>query len=199
MPDTGAPWNIPYVESADLVSDWPADSLLVANAVAAGLSAAGNAGIGSNVVQTAKTDTFSTTSATFTTVTGLTVTITPTSASSKILLLADVKLSHSDAAGGYIVRLAGGNAAAYVGAAVGSRTQGLVGLENASAVAEHIRLLGQTFVYLDSPATTSATTYSVEIVQTRTGTAYVNQTGLDTNSADFPRGASSITAIEVAA
>jgi hypothetical protein len=24
MPDTGAPWNIPYVESADLVSDWPA-------------------------------------------------------------------------------------------------------------------------------------------------------------------------------
>jgi hypothetical protein len=41
MPDTGAPWNIPYVENADLVRDWPADSLLVANAVAAGLSAAG--------------------------------------------------------------------------------------------------------------------------------------------------------------
>ena len=39
MPDTGAPWNIPYVENADLVRDWPADSLLVANAVAAGLSA----------------------------------------------------------------------------------------------------------------------------------------------------------------
>jgi hypothetical protein len=58
MPDTGAPWNIPYVESTDLVSDWPADSLALANAIAAGLDDAGNAGIGSNVVQAVKTDTF---------------------------------------------------------------------------------------------------------------------------------------------
>ena len=33
MPDTGAPWNIPYVASTDLVSDWPADSLALANAI----------------------------------------------------------------------------------------------------------------------------------------------------------------------
>lgn len=37
MPDTGAPWFIPYVESTDLVSDWPTDSLALANAIVAAL------------------------------------------------------------------------------------------------------------------------------------------------------------------
>jgi len=41
MPDTGAPWNIPYVASTDLVSDWPADSQDLADAIADGLDAAG--------------------------------------------------------------------------------------------------------------------------------------------------------------
>jgi hypothetical protein len=41
MADTGAPWNIPYAEPAELVRDWPALSEDVAEAVAAGLSAAG--------------------------------------------------------------------------------------------------------------------------------------------------------------
>jgi hypothetical protein len=58
MADTGNPWFIPFAEPSDLVRDWPALSSAVGTAVAAGLSAAGNAGIGSNVVQTVKTDTF---------------------------------------------------------------------------------------------------------------------------------------------
>ena len=37
MPDTGAPWFIPYVESTDLVSAWPTDSLALANAIVAAL------------------------------------------------------------------------------------------------------------------------------------------------------------------
>ena len=37
MPDTGSPWFIPYVENADLVRDWPADSLELANAIVAAL------------------------------------------------------------------------------------------------------------------------------------------------------------------
>lgn len=37
MPDTGAPWFIPYVENTDLVSDWPTDSLALANAIVAAL------------------------------------------------------------------------------------------------------------------------------------------------------------------
>jgi hypothetical protein len=38
MPDTGAPWSIPYAEPSDLVRDWPALSEDVADAVAAGLT-----------------------------------------------------------------------------------------------------------------------------------------------------------------
>ena len=37
MPDTGSPWFIPYVESTDLVSAWPTDSLALANAIVAAL------------------------------------------------------------------------------------------------------------------------------------------------------------------
>jgi hypothetical protein len=38
MADTGAPWNIPYVEPADLVRDYPAADEAQALAIAAGLS-----------------------------------------------------------------------------------------------------------------------------------------------------------------
>jgi hypothetical protein len=40
MPDTGAPWNIPYAAPSDLVRDWPALSEDVAEAVADGLESA---------------------------------------------------------------------------------------------------------------------------------------------------------------
>ena len=56
MPDTGAPWNIPYVAGTDLVADWPTDSQTLAEAIADGLDAAG--GI-VQVVQTVKSDYFS--------------------------------------------------------------------------------------------------------------------------------------------
>lgn len=61
-------------------------------------------------------------------------------------------------------------------------------------------VFGYSMVYLDSPATTSATTYAV---QTRTnatvgGTVYVNRSALDSDDAYNTRGASSITVMEVA-
>jgi hypothetical protein len=40
MPDTGAPWNIPYAAPTDLVRDWPALSEDIAEAVADGLDIA---------------------------------------------------------------------------------------------------------------------------------------------------------------
>jgi len=41
MPDTGAPWNIPYVAGTDLVRDWPTDSQDLAEAIADGLDGTG--------------------------------------------------------------------------------------------------------------------------------------------------------------
>ena len=83
MPDTGAPWNIPYVEAADLVSDWPADSLALANAIDAGLDAA--AGLVQVVVATDSTD--RTTTSTSYVDSGISVTITPTDAANRLILV----------------------------------------------------------------------------------------------------------------
>ena len=145
------------------------------------------------VVSTAKTDTFSTTSTSFTDVTGLTVSITPSSATNKVLIIAQVALGSS--ANGTSLRLSGGNATNYVGAAAGSRIQAIIGGSNMSISGF---MDAMTLAYLDSPATTSSTTYAVQL-RVNSGTAYVNQSPTDVNSADYARGASSITVIEVAA
>jgi hypothetical protein len=88
MADTGAPWNIPFAEPTDLVRDWPALSEDVADAVAAGLTAAADAGI-SNLVYFETTTTTSTTAETDQT-TPLEVTITPTSLTSRVLVLCTI-------------------------------------------------------------------------------------------------------------
>ena len=189
MPDTGAPWNIPYVESADLVSDWPADSLLVANAVAAGLSAAGNAGIGSNVVQTVKTDTFTTTSTSMVSVTGLSASITPTSASSKVLIIVTGLAGHSGTMERIDVDLMRDSTA--IGQAVGGNGGRTLTIYTAPGDST----FGEAFAisFVDSPATTSSITYSIEI-STPAGTAYIGRPGVSDR-----RSSTSIAAIEVAA
>jgi len=198
MPDTGAPWNIPYVESTDLVSDWPADSLALANAIDAGLDNAGNAGIGSNVVQTVKTDTFTTTTSGWQTITDLEVTITPTTATSKILIVADVTGGTNNAGGStFLLRFAGGNSSAYVGDAASNRTRAATGFRQGNTASGGYTANYSMF-YVDAPATTSPVTYSVEVFRDA-GTVQVNRSDNDSDSDDFGRFASSITAIEVAA
>jgi hypothetical protein len=199
MADTGNPWFIPFAEPSDLVRDWPALSSAVGTAVAAGLSAANNAGIGSNVVQTVKTNVFTASvaqGADSGDVTGLTVAITPSSATSKVLVLAQINLGASlvnviDAA-----LFRDGALTAFVGDADGSRRQvsggALTSTSNRAAVT-------MSLVYLDSPATDIAVTYSLRLSHTdsSTTTLIVNRGGEDSNASRNSRSASSITAIEV--
>ena len=199
MPDTGAPWNIPFLDGTELVRAYPDFSEDLADAVAAGLTAAGNAGIGSNVVQTVKTDTFSSTLATYETVTGLTATITPSSALSKVLVIAQVTLGISDTNRGVSIRLAGGNTSTYIGDASGSQARVLSGMTMNSSFVLRDTLVNHTLVFLDSPDTTSQTTYEVTVAATSPATVFVNRSGQTANNVNFHRGASSITAIEVAA
>jgi hypothetical protein len=183
MPDTGAPWNIPYAAPADLVRDWPDLSEDVANAVAAGLSAAGNAGIGSNVVSTTKLDAFSTSSGTFVAVTGLSATITPSSATAKVLVLVTI----NNGQGNFNTRynLMRGATAISQSTTPTFTTQ----FHDAGGTVT----FSSAFSFLDSPATTSATAYSIEMATT--GTAYVNRSV----AASDRTGTSTITVIEVAA
>jgi hypothetical protein len=154
------------------------------------------AGIGSNVVQTVKTDTFTTSSTSFTPITGLSVTITPTTNTSKVLILAQISFSLNITTTFGFFKITGGNTAGFVGDANGSRVQALFGgtVDNDQRQA----VLLATAVFLDAPASDSPVTYQVE-GQVPSSSLFVNRSNNDPNTVGAARTASSITAIEVAA
>lgn len=160
----------------------------------------GSGQIISQVVQVVKSDTFAgTPGAVWLDVTGLSVSITPTSASNKILIFADIK--GAGTAGNSIVRtrLLRNSTAIYVGNAASNRPLSLghyYGGDTASD-AFYIAQLGGTF--LDSPATTSPVTYKIQIgSDANDRTAYINRTNGDRDTAYFDsRVASSITLLEI--
>ena len=154
-------------------------------------------GIGSNVVQTVKTDTFSTSSTSFTPITGLEVTITPTSATAKILVVAVVNVSAS-AANNIFFQLQRGATDLIAATSPGSRRSAWASVLYNYAGAGSA-FYPQTVSFLDSPATTSATTYSVDMAVETAATTYINRSVDDTDNSTFARGISTITAIEVAA
>jgi len=146
------------------------------------------------VVSTTKTDTFTTTATTpnYVTITGLTVSITPSSSSSKILVFGEVFMSNSGDAEQLVMYR--DSTAICVGDAAGNRPR----------VSGSISLSSQYWSnkvsasYLDSPSTTSAITYSFKIGGTG-GTMYVNRTKGDRDDIMYdPRGASTITVMEIA-
>jgi hypothetical protein len=145
------------------------------------------------VVSTAKTDTFSTTSTSFVDVTGLTTSITPSATSSKVLVLVTSNLSGASAVnpGQKIVR---DSTDIFIGDAASNRIRAFYGGDGINA----FNMWQTAAVFLDSPNTTSATTYKVQM-RVNTGTGYVNRTGTDTDSSAFYRTASSITVMEISA
>jgi hypothetical protein len=151
------------------------------------------------VVQTVKTDTFSTSSTSFTGVTGLSATITPSSTSSKILVIAQITYGLASSLGYGHFRLSGGNSGTYIGDSAGSRIQAVFGGFSNSNV--DTIMPSDSIVYLDSPATTSATTYGVEVRQSFNGSVFINRqpTAGDSDGTFTARGASSITLMEVSA
>ena len=153
------------------------------------------------VVQAVKTDTFSTTSATFGNVTGLTVSITPTSASNKILVTGVLQTS-SSSNDMYKIRIAKDGTAIFVGNTVAGAASGLSQFYLATAGSTgNWSTFPVPVYYLDSPATTSAVTYSWQVrVQSGGNTMWVNRTS-DQSGNDTQNfyGASSIIVMEIAA
>jgi hypothetical protein len=151
------------------------------------------------VVQTVKSDTFSAQPGqnTWVDITGLSVSITPTSATSKILVFIDVAVGHStQTTGAANVRLVRNSTPIYIGDAAGSRARSIASWPYEFAQYTLIRYSG---VYLDSPATTSPTTYKYQISgQSASYTVYVNRTHYDNDRWEDPRVASSITVMEIA-
>jgi hypothetical protein len=152
------------------------------------------------VISATKTDTFTASATeTFQDVTGLSVAITPISSSSKILILAYVALGSADNAWPGM-RLLRNSTNICIADAAGSRSQttGSFFLPNTDNQNSMSYL---PIVFLDSPATTSSTTYKIQINgRTSFGATYVNRTHNDNNDQfSGKRAASTITVMEVAA
>jgi hypothetical protein len=150
------------------------------------------------VVSTTKTDTFSASVGGGGTVavTGMSATITPSSTSSKILVFTNLNVA-TDSGTNSISHIVKRNGTPIgVGDAASSRTQ----ITGSSGTGQNYLQNNSSSNVLDSPSTTSAVTYSVDIHNTRGAgvTLYANRTALDTNSSDYTRAASSITLMEVA-
>ena len=162
-------------------------------------------GAGGGVIQTKSThkaDTFTTTSTSYTDITGLNVIITPTSSSNKILVL--VNISYGGATNlygfGRLVRTISGGSATIIGSgnASSNRTQAGFPIQNVDLGNAVYHVKESSFMFLDSPNTTTSTEYQVQCF-THTGSAglLINRPSNDDNSSYIGRFSSNIIAMEV--
>jgi hypothetical protein len=146
------------------------------------------------VVSTTKTDAYSNASQNaWNDVTGLSVSITPSSASNKILVTG--QLSYAASSNLYF-RLVRASTAIAVGDTAGSR----ISCTGASGYNFGDGNVGEnaTFEFLDSPSATTSTTYKIQVYGFNI-TQYVNRMVTDTDGAVSPRNVSTITVTEVKA
>jgi hypothetical protein len=131
-------------------------------------------------------------------ITGMSPAITPSSSSNKIFVLVNINIGRSDvdADSAVGVQLLRGTTLIGIGDTASSRTR--VSAQTniiASKAMETISIM-----HLDSPSTTSETTYNLKFVNSDgdNSTIYLNRSDNDSDSASRGRGASSITLMEVA-
>ena len=153
------------------------------------------------IKQTVKSDTFSKNSSSWADITGMSVSITPTRADSKVFVMVDIKIGTEHGDSDYNIKLVRGSTDVYVGDAAGSRRSSSMGAASygmPSNTSDGQYYLQQvSLMFLDSPSTTSATTYKLQIINVGGRTNFVNRTGNDTDGQQYPRTASSITVMEV--
>ena len=160
----------------------------------AGVPTGGGGGI-IQVVQAVKDDTATFTTTSFTDITVLSASITPTSSSSKILVEAFVYVSNIGNTTGMINIVRGSTNIAQPSGSV----------TNTASIFSYIgvaHMVQRVMTFLDSPSTTSATTYKIQVATEDGDTVALNKRQVgDSNdaAAKNTRYASTITAMEVAA
>ena len=155
------------------------------------------AGMVVQVVSTTKTDTWSGApgAGVFLDITGLSVDITPTSATSKILVTFSTNVSAS-AVSTTGVRLMRDTTAISVGDAAGNRPLATTGGGGNEGHNWNGDVLASSF--LDSPSTTSSVTYKLQLTGNASATQYVNRKARDNNTTtDDYRMTSHITVMEI--
>ena len=175
------------------------DGRLTASSGIVGLTSTGlPAGSIIQAKSTTKTDVFTTTSGTFTDVTGLSVDITPTNSSNKILVRVFVCGSGRSGYARCVPRLVRDSTAIGNNSAPGSRIAGFAQLfPSGDTSAVH----SAGIEFLDSPGDTSSHTYKVQIVNGNNSSDVmcINRSYDDGNNSSSHRYSSSISVMELAA
>lgn len=189
--------------SADAITmDASGNVTFPANATCSGTASGFGGGKILQVKQTPKTDQFTTTSYTFVDITGLSVSITPASASNKILVKVEIL------AGGTANNYAAFNllrGSTHIGVPTGSASLGGASRDSTSGPLSHensYQMESVGFNFLDSPNTTSATTYKVQASVYDSRQLSINvPTSINTSGSTTytATGISTITVMEVAA
>jgi len=160
-------------------------------------------GVGGKILQIQSTlyDTATTqslTGQTDTAVSNLNVTITPSSTSSKILLLGRLFFENSYTYNDVVLFFLRGSTKINSGQTAGSRTTGIasnsINAQDSASTPDTVSLYT-----LDSPNSSSAITYHIGINSYGSGTLHINSTISTTDGANYERGSSEIIAMEVGA
>ena len=145
------------------------------------------------VVSATKTDTFSTASTSFVDVTGLSATITPRSTSNRILCVVTVGSLDGNASAILSGRVLRGVTVIGAGDASGSTVPGAFSRISSATNRPEVGV----FQFFDTPSSTSALTYSLQ-VRTNTGSLFLNRAAGDDGTSVYTRTSSTITLMEVA-
>ena len=150
------------------------------------------------IVQTAFDDLDSGTNygSSFASITGCTVTITPAATTSKIWIRTMINIGGANYACYLRLQKGGVDIAGALGTVTGSRVA-ITGYGGATEGTGNTELQATYLSYLDSPATTSATTYSVTIAHRHVGTWTVNKPNTGTDIDSTGHSISTITAMEI--
>ena len=132
---------------------------------------------------------------------GLSVSITPTSASNKIFIIFNLNIQSSGSFGADVVRLFRDSTAICIGDTDGSRTRGSNAVTR-HEVGDNYDYTGWSIVntFLDSPGDTNAHTYKVNLFDnTANNTVWINRDREDSgDSSGYRRTVSTITVMEIA-
>ena len=175
------------------------DGVITSDDLASGAITAAGLPAGSilQVVQTVKTDTTSAQTSSYADISGMSATITPSSTNSKVLVMVSAEVSCNYY---FHIRLLRGTTPICVGDANSNRTQVTMGAfpGDTSWGSFYWGSIPQNMNFLDSPATTSATTYKLQWKYNGGTNLFLNRTYEFVDQASQSAGASTIILMEVA-
>ena len=161
----------------------------------------GSAGGIIQIKQTLKTDSFNTNSQNLVDITGMSVSITPTRSDSKILVEVHLNFSGDNNMYGQVrlVRDPGDQTVGGSTAVSGNQRIGTFGVSTPLDANGQYKMYSAECKILDSPASTSALTYKLQVASTNTSgnNFYLNRPSNNDNQQYIIGGSSTITAMEV--